>query len=718
MEIYKFKAKIESEIFYNEDNNFGIFSFSTSDNIPNIEPNAIPQKFSMLGTLTGKTQKLINSSTYDITAKLVYKERYGYQYEIMTISSNNKEIQLEPFLHSICTENQTKTILERHPDLIQKVLNNENITHLSGIGIKSTKLIIEKIQESYLMQDILILLSPLGVSYKMIKKICGDEPNAMILKQTLFNNPYKLCRINGLGFKRVDDIALKINPDLKESEKRLKAFIHYYLSEIGNTEGHTIISLINLRIEIRNKLVECERFLEDFIKEEQKEPDLLKFIGEDIGLLHNWTKEKYIYDKIVSLIASKELIETNYVDSITETETTLGITLTEEQKEAIKSTLKSNIVIVTGAAGTGKTTIIQGIIDMYKNHSIALCSLSAKAAQRIIEITGKEAMTIHRLLKYQRSGFFYNENNKLNYDIVIIDEGSVINLYLFKSLFSALEDNTKVVIVFDYAQLPPIGAGNICTDILKFPGLIINRLTKIHRQAQLSGILTDVNKIREKICPISELTNQTTGKLQDMHYRFFTDRTEIFKFAVKSFVSAVEKYGLDKVCIIVPRKSNCLNSTHDLNVTIQDILLPNATFIQRGNIKIKVGARVIQKKNNYDLDIINGEMGYVSKIENGIIEISFGKEKVIHYNSSMYYQFELAYALTVHSYQGSQSDVVIVALDFTHYILLDNCLLYTALTRASKECLLVAEPRAFSYAIGNNKNRSRKTFLNYIINNE
>lgn len=303
----------------------------------------------------------------------------------------------------------------------------------------------------------------------------------------------------------------------------------------------------------------------------------------------------------------------------------------------------------------------------------------------------------------------------------------MVNVELFYDLIRAVKPGGRLIVCGDNRQLPPIGVGNVFSDVLDKTNVFnILMLTKVMRQALDSGILMDANKIRMGINPIKEPELKiVSGKREDMVYMFRDSNEAIQNIAIKTFLSTAEREGADNVVIVVPRKKDCPNSTTVMNKIIQDELLPaseHKEHIDYGTKTFRIGSKVIQRENNYDKNVFNGETGYVTSIfEDGegdertqcfTVEYSSGGDKkLITYKRSEMGQVELAYVLTVHLAQGSGYKTVIVAIDTTHYILLDSCLLYTALTRSKERCLLLAQPKAFLRCIHNNNSISRQTWL-------
>jgi exodeoxyribonuclease V alpha subunit len=679
------------------------------------------------GTVVGNMQQLQCGVEYDLKSTLVFSDKYkSWQYKVINIISqrpqSNEEQKL--FLQSIVTERQADILLSAYPTIVDDVISGVEIDLSKTNGIKDAtfSVIKAKILENYVIADILILLQPLGVSYNMIKKLTDDEPNPVLLKQKLIDNPYILTDIDGLGFKRVDKLALKLNPELELSTKRVYACISFILEDIGSSEGHTWIYLSQLMSEIRDNIPECVEIFKDIINTEKENDVILHIVDNQVGLKKYYNNENKILRLLNELQNSPiNKYNLNFEEAINKTELKLGFKLTQEQIDAISSLNDNNIILITGSAGSGKSTVLQGILNLYRNEcNIAMTALAAKACQRIKEVTGFPAITIHRLLGWKNGEFIYNEENKLREDLIIIDEASMVNSYLFLSLIKSIKKGAKFVIVFDFAQLPPIGAGNIASDLLH-SNFKINKFTKIHRQAEKSGILVDANKIRVGDNPLEEPQSLIThGELKDMHYMFREDTHKINDLVVQAYIKALDVEDIDNVAIIVPRKKDCINSTQEINARIQDLLISDdVPFLLRGKQKFKQGAKVIQKVNDYEKGVVNGEIGYLKFIgtDFSFVAVFDNGEKEIHYSKGDVSDIELAYALTVHSCQGSQWKKIICAIDMSHFMLLDSCLLYTAITRASKECLLIAEPRAYMKCIENNKGKVRQTYLKELINN-
>lgn len=744
-EIYKFTAIITYEQYYSDDSIWGVFGFSTTDDIPFFtkptkafdpfgDNKTSDEENKKMSKLAGKMQHLVVGGEYVVKAKYKKDKKYGDQYvpiAIYAIIPQSRETQLL-FLKSMIPEWMADNLINAYPDVVNDVANGTlktiDYSLVKGVREITWNKIKEKIINNYLISDIISMLKPIGVTYAMIKKLLSEEPNPVLLKQELEKNPYLMTKIDGIGFKKCDDLALKLKPELIDSTQRLVAFVQYYFKDLGESKGHTWCSEKILRAAISNNIYECCNKV-DWLLENN---DFLHIDNGRIGL-------KYYYDiemQIYHLILNKSQIETtiNISDeaidkAIKHAEEEQGFDYVVEQLDTIHKSLHRTVSLITGKAGTGKTSIMRAIVKAYmeNNYMMTASALSAMAAQRITEATEFPAMTIHRTLGCQGlNDFTYNKDNHLITDVAFLDEGSMVNASLFLHWLEAIGDNTRIIISGDHKQLPPIGFGNVFSDLIEmFDDSVVSKLVKPMRQAEKSGILVDANKIRENINPISEKLQPRIihGELQDMYYMFRTNRQSLFNIAVKTFIKSVESDGIDNVVIAVPRRKDCLNSTTEINKVIQNELLGDVLqSIDGFDTTFKLGAKVMQTVNDYDKNVFNGEIGYVTKIseryegkkKEEYCEVTytdiFGKDKIIEYTKKELAALDIAYAMTVHKLQGAGRKTVIGIIDNTHHQLLDNCMLYTLLTRAKKRCLLLAEPEAFLQCIRTSHN-NRNTWM-------
>ena len=743
-EIYKFKATITYCRYYNDSSTWGVYGFSTDDDIPHFtKETKIDLPFEdkkevnpnrKLSTLAGKMQELVIGGEYMVKATYKHDKNYGDQYNPISVYAlipQTRESQLM-FLQSIISPWLAENLINAYPNVVNDVANGtlKEIDYdlVKGVREFTWNKIKEKIINNYLISDIITMLKPLGITYTMIKKLLADEPNPALLKQQLEENPYIITKIPNVGFKKADDLALKLKPELINSTERLVAFIKYYFTDLGESKGHTWCSMKILKSAISNNVPECSNKV-DWLLENN---EFLHISNDKVGLKYYYDIEMQIYNlllekskKETDIYISDEKIEL----AIHHAEEEQGFNYVVEQLDTIKKSLHRTISLITGKAGTGKTSIMRAIVKAYteNNFTLTASALSAMAAQRITEATEFPAMTIHRTLGcIGLNEFTFNKDNHMITSVAFLDEGSMVNASLFLHWLEAIDDNTRIIISGDHKQLPPIGFGNVFSDLIEmFDDTVVSKLVKPMRQAEKSGILVDANLIRENINPITEKLQPRIihGELQDMYYMFRTNRQSLFDIAVKTFLKSVETDGIDNVVIAVPRRKDCLNSTNEINKVIQEKLLGNEKKSISGfEMTFKLGAKVMQTVNDYEKNVFNGEIGYITEIneryegkkkeEYCVVTYTdiFGKDKLIEYTKKELGALDLAYAMTVHKLQGAGRKIVIGIIDNTHHQLLDNCMLYTLLTRAKKRCLLLAEPQAFLQCIRTSHNK-RNTWM-------
>lgn len=612
--IFEFEMKPIRELYYNEQNFYSISVIELDEELPGTEKDKINNKYTT--KLVGRSVPLSTSSKYKVTAKFIFNEKYGYQYEIVSIkpivSEESQSTLNNSYLQAIITPNQYETLNNAYPNIVQNLLDDPNFepdyTKLKGIKQKSWEKIREKILKYQQIGDILALLVPLGVSSNMIDKLVSYEPNVDILKTKLKSNPYEFTRIQGFGFLTVDKLALKINPDLATSSFRVAACTRHVLEEEA-MNGYLWVSIQDFGKDFCKiippgapEFNECFKHVKDLIQVEREltkdnNSTLLHVVDDVIGLQKYYNIEESIW-KYLKRLNNTTNYEPNrsLEEAIEETNNYFStadrrVELTDEQISAIKSTIENKVVIITANAGAGKTVCIKGILNLFRNYNVATAALSGKAARRIEEATGVPSNTIHRLLEWQvDGGFARNEDNPLNVDLIILDECSMIDDVLLLNLLKAMPAEAKLVLVFDDAQLSPIGAGSPAKDLLS-SNLCINRLTKIHRQAESSGIKLDANKIRknqdiftDEDIDYDEFGNRFItspvihGADKDMEIYMYTDskmsQDKIFQQAYDLYFDLLRENdgNVDKVTIVVPKKDG-VNSTRNFNNRIQERLL-------------------------------------------------------------------------------------------------------------------------------------------------
>lgn len=619
----------------------------------------------------------------------------------------------------------------------------QRLSEVDGIGKKRIDLIAKSWEKQKDVKDIMVFLQGNGVSSTYAAKIYKAYGKESIDK--VKENPYRLADdIWGIGFKTADSIAK--NMGYAENDiRRCKSGIIYSLNQLAN-DGHVyatreqLIKDANERLglaeiaansqttvpntsasspiteEIPLGMVAeqtpqmrppVEQALEELISAEE-----LKVEDECIYLPPFYYSEVGVAKKLLELRNAKQDNLFAGQVNMEAIEKESGITYDDVQQAAIHMAAESKVMVLTGGPGTGKTTTTQGIISAWKTAglSILLAAPTGRAAKRMSEATGMEAKTIHRLLGFKPTeGYKFNEENPLDGDALIVDECSMIDIILMYSLLKAIPLTMRLVLVGDIDQLPSVGAGNVLRDIIESEAIPVTRLTRIFRQAQSSRIVMNAHAINQGYFP-----NIQNGKDTD----FFFIRAEEPQDAVPQIVNLVKNrlpkaYGrpVSDVQVLTPmRRSYC--GSDNLNIELQKALNPMGVSLSFGGTLYRSGDRVMQIRNNYDKDVYNGDIGTISDVdlEENELLVSFG-DKVVTYEKSELDELVLAYATTIHKSQGSEYPIVVIPVFYSFFTLLQRNLIYTAITRAKKICVLIGQMKALGYAVKNFTVEQRNTKL-------
>jgi exodeoxyribonuclease V alpha subunit len=714
--------------------------------------------------LKGTTCTLEYGTTYKVFCKLaetheIYGDTYGLIYISKCIDISSKDKQKE-FLKNVLNENLVEKLFDEYDDVI-KLLENRDVKSLmkiKGIGNQVALRMIDEYEESKDYSSIYMELGQLGFTHTFIKKLVDFYKSPDTVIDIVKNNPYDLLRVEGIGFKKADEVACKVGITQYDI-RRIKGFLLYYLNDQGEA-GRSYLNYQDLMKALYDTL--------GFVSEEIINATAKQMIdNKDVVVLDNGSKialkkfydlEKNIMNELFRLqIGLVKVVENNsdkvnsihddYIpksfnignwETITENvEEKQGFMFTDEQRAAIKLSLDNHVMALTGGAGVGKTSTANGICSLYSGYNILACALSGKASVRITEATGLPASTIHRALGYQNGEFMFNKENKLAVDIVLIDEATMINGTLFLSLLEAIPTGAKVIIMGDVQQLTPIGNCQVFADILDSNVLPVVKLSKPHRQALRSGIIPTSIKIanQQQIFDGNYIGNAIIGELEDMELDISGKGNDesISDKIIKHFQVELEKFhDIMEVQICVPMRLRGELSCYNLNSKIQSIYNPKLSncneieiFLEKKNDEakkyiIRAGDKVINTKNNYKCinsegdttPVFNGNMGIVKEIEkNGMCTIDFIGIGEVIFTKSDCKNLELGYACTVHKLQGSGFCSTIVGLDNSSYIMNNSELLYTAITRAKKYCVLIANNYAVVKSIQTKEVKTKQTFL-------
>lgn len=693
--------------------------------------------------IKGNVPKLKKDTIYNLTAKLKdSNEKYGDTYEIIFMNTkadlSTKEKQ-KAFLSTVINETLVERLFNKYEDVIEILENKdvEKLTSVKGIKGKKASKIIEAYEDSKDYSSVFNELNGVEFSMSIIKKVTDFYKSPEIAAQIIKTDPYRLIEVDGIGFKKADELAQKSGIS-KTSPKRIKACIMDILSTNGEM-GKSYLHFTELMDTMYNTIGFMEQNLVNEVAKELIDKKIVHLSdnGDFIGLTRYYKLEKEIYMQLKRLLDAKpKVIQEDWEDAVKQTEIKQGFEFNEDQIEAIKTATKSNVFALTGISGAGKSAATKGICEVFKKYSIVGGALSGIAGMRLREATELEnAGTIHRMLGY-KGVFEYNKNNQLDVDIVIIDECTMVNLPIFLSVLEAIPSGAKLIMLGDCEQIPPIGSGQVYADILQSGAIPSVKLLKPNRQSAKSGIL----EVAKSIISQNQLFKTTFegvlkyGELEDMILEVYKNQ-DVSNEVVKCFIDFINK-GEDiiDIQVISPMKARGECCTFNINKKIQAILNPVniseddfivSKFAKDKEYFIKVGDKVINKKNNYKClnmeglvtPIFNGSIGIVKEIdiEEKICVIDFlGIGEVIIPHSG-WRDIELAYACTAHSLQGMTVKNAITVLESAAYMLLNSNLLYTAITRAKKKSILIGQNGAIRKAISNKESNNKLTYLDKFL---
>lgn len=679
--------------------------------------------------IKGKMPPLQIGQEYDVKLKPIEDAQYGLQYEVMYITiplrSMNDEDK-EVFLRRIFTEQQVANMYAALEDPFDALKEQDTIqlVQVRGCGIKTAVNWIERFNQHYYLSRLYVELNEYNLTNVMIRKIIDEYKSPELLIDKIKNNPYVLTEISGIGWKTVDKIAMEANFD-EYSELRIGGFILYTLDRHA-MEGNSYIATDVLMDEIVMTIGEevpdlaiatAIHNLKDVLWWDENK--------EFIGLKRYYVLEERIASEMERLNSAKSIVS-KISDSlinkiIIQKQKEQGWDFTDQQLEAIYSIIENNITIIHGLAGTGKSTIIEVALEILQDYSSAVCALSGKASARLSEMANIQGYTIHRLLQYtggKTPGFLHNKENPLDYDIIVVDEISMIDATLFYDLIQAIPDGAKLILLGDIGQLENIGVGKIAVDLINSTAFPTIYLDVIHRQAQKSAIITESIKIRKghPLLERNEVVSETRGELQDLKIETYSDKSNTYYKALQYFSTFIEEgHDIMDVQLLCPIKSKGMACTDSFNSAIQELYNPltkdkNEIYVESGGRSwvLREGDKIINVRNNYraqtieqqTIGVFNGNVGVIKSIdlENQVMIVDFKTLGEIIIPQKNYSDIELGYAVSVHKYQGSQSKIVIFAFDYSAFKLLSRQLLYTGITRAEALCVVVAQNTALYYA--------------------
>ncbi len=613
-------------------------------------------------------------------------------------------------------------IVDYHREQTLQVIDTrpEELLKIDGIGPTRLQRIVSCWAEQKAVRELMIFLQGYGISPTYAQKVFrtyGEES-----KQVILDNPYQLARdIYGIGFKTADQTARKLGID-PDSDVRIDAGVEYVLSKLAD-DGHTCFPVDDFLTKAQELLDAPAGRISERLASIAGEERIVIEAQDKEGLETDfvWLKPFHVSEHGIARELSRlweqyepSLFQPDNDPAIRAAGEEMGIRLAPNQQRAVGRSLLEKIHIITGGPGTGKSTIVKVLLRMEERQKgrILLAAPTGRAAKRLAEITGREASTIHSLLEYDFAigGFRRNRENPLECRLLIVDEASMIDTLLMYNLLKALPDKARLLLVGDVDQLPSVGAGNVLQDFIDSGRIPVTRLTDIFRQAAQSKIVTNAHRINAGQFPDIRI---------DKDGDFFFVREEDPEAIAQTVIDLAKErlprsYGFDPfldIQVLSPMNRGVIGN-RTLNARLQQALNPSKEPLIRLGRAFHAGDKVMQIQNNYDKKVFNGDVGRIRRIDRVEQEVAVDFDgALIPYDFADLDQLVLAYAVSVHKYQGSECPCVILPLHTTHYMLLFRNLLYTGVTRGKKLVVIVGSKRALAIAVGNDKMGKRYTGL-------
>lgn len=703
---------VQRFVFQNEETGFSVLLLKTKEKQP--------------VTVTGNFVNIHDGQEIYLKGQWIHNQKFGRQFQTTSYYSQlpNNISGIKQYLASGLIKGIGKVYAEKIVDYFKEktliIIDTmpHRLAEVDGIGEKRVEQITQSWADQKYIAEIMIFLQDKGVTATYATKIYKKYRENSIAYLT--EDPYRLIYdIHGIGFKIADSIAQKLGFE-EASVKRVKAGILFHLHE-ATKQGHLYQELTNLKnsafhlLELAADLhVGQMKHALHQLHDEQK-IKLITYHNEHfISAAQFYFSEKNLATKILALLdypATRNYDIQNLYDMLQEHQ---HIQLNEQQQRGILAAFQSKISIITGGPGTGKTTLIKALLTLLEREKLRykLAAPTGRAAKRMMEGTGRQATTVHRLLEVDPASmqFQHNEKNALELDFLIIDEASMIDVFLALAIVKAVPLPAHIVFIGDIHQLPSVGPGNFLHDLIKSGKVATTMLAHIFRQAQNSMIVTNAHKINQGAMPSTDLPD-----CKKDFYFIKEDQPEKTMNYIKSiFSETLKKYHITpaQTIILSPMNKGAVG-TQQLNHDLQQLLNPTQSqFLVHTGTTFKLNDRVMQIRNNYDKKVFNGDIGTIETIDiqEKMISVSFDYTSAIYAFEELN-ELSLAYALTIHKSQGSEYDAVIIPIFMQHFTLLQRNLLYTAITRAKKLCIFIGQPKAVAMAVKNNKTIERISFL-------
>ena len=594
----------------------------------------------------------------------------------------------------------------------------ERLAQVRGISAKKAVAIGESYSQLSSLRELMLFLEAHGVSSGYAARLQAAYGDTAITR--IKENPYSLATdITGIGFKTADRIAMAMGME-HDCEERLRAGIAYALTQAAGV-GHTCVPEELLVRETARALAVDSTMVQDTFSK-LMEQDMLR--TEEMGGMrlvypeYLYTAEVQTAQRLLMLRdQAKPVTRVNADDVITSWEGDAGITLAEAQRQAIYASLEHGVFVLTGGPGTGKTTVVKGILNVLEQAGcrILLAAPTGRAARRLADSAGHPAVTVHRLLEYQPTGdglhFGKDDSDPLDAEAIIIDEASMLDINLTYHLLKAVPGGCRLIFVGDVDQLPSVGAGSVLKDMIRSGKMPVVRLENVFRQAEVSPIVRNAHKINR-----GQMPDFLAGAGSEFALQEFINEQDAAEFVARTYAELTSGGDWRSVQVLTPMHKNPCG-VQNLNKLLQQYINPPSATKPEVNIPgnvLRVGDKVMQIRNNYEKDVFNGDIGRVSRIDGKNVTVSFPERpegNYVTYAQGEVEELQLAYAMSVHKSQGSEYPCVILLMVQSHYIMLQRNLLYTAVTRAKEKVLIVGSKNAVRTAVENDKTKRRYSLL-------
>lgn len=676
-------------------------------------------------TFTGYFHELTIDEKYIFYGEMVDNPKYGLQFKVDEYERVKPEGKdaiidfLSSDLFSCIGEKTAEAIVNTLGDDALNIISDDYSSLLLVPGLKDAKAkkiydTLKKYNESY---DTIIYLTTIGFSMKDAMSIYNNykDTTKMIIEDNVYSIMDDIPEIN---FSKIEMVRKNLNIDDLDA-RRIMALIIYVMKNLCFNKGDTYLYLDEIYdnvIKILNYDFNKEEF-EDLLIEIAK-TGKIKIEDDEYYLKEYFDSESNIANIVYYLTNKKDTNYKKIESEIDKLELYFNVKYNDKQKLAIKNAYEKNFSIITGGPGTGKTTIIKAVVELYrkiKGYSfdmlatkLALLAPTGRAAKRMSESCLFPASTIHRFLKWNKESnkFMVNENNKSNMEFVIIDEVSMIDVNLLDNLFKGLNKDVKIVMIGDYNQLESVAPGNVLKDLIDSNMINVTFLDEIYRQDENSYITKLAKEIND-----NELSEDFLTKKDD--YSFIeSDLYNLKEYIKKVCEKAIEKgYTKDDIQVLAPMYKG-ENGIDNLNRLLQNVFNPNRgqKELRYKDVIFRENDKILQLENDPDNNVFNGDIGYISKINKGTISVDFDGN-IVKYALKDYIKIRHAYAISIHKAQGSEFKLVIVPIIFSYKIMLYKRIIYTAITRAKQNLTIIGDKAAFIYSIKNEISYERKTKL-------